>query len=92
MADRHPDCEPPPLRTRVLRELRAARHPLDTGWLARRCAEGAPHAVQQVNSLLNALLRMRVVVRRRPVRRGEGRPAWRWELRVTADTEGFGNG
>ena len=74
------------LRTRLIRELRAARWPLDTGWLARRCGEGVPHAVQQVGALLRKMLAMGVVVRRRPVRDdGPGRPAWRWELKRTGD-------
>jgi len=75
------------LRTRLIRELRAARWPLDTGWLARRCGEGVPHAVQQVGSLLAKLMLMGVVVRRRPVVVGMGRPAWRWELKRTGGTQ-----
>ena len=75
------------LRARLIRELRAARWPLDTGWLARRCGEGVPHAVQQVGALLRKMLAMGVVVRRRPVVVGMGRPAWRWELKRTGDAQ-----
>lgn len=70
------------LKARLLRLLRASRLPVATGDLARRCAGDMPHPVQQTGAALKRLLRCGVV-RRRPVARGEGRPAWRWELRST---------
>ncbi|AMV25474.1 hypothetical protein VT84_13835 [Gemmata sp. SH-PL17] len=70
------------VKTQVIHALRAAQSPLSTRDLAALCASDRSQPSWVTLAVLVKLEQSRVVVRHPPTPQGEGRPAWRWSLRV----------